>query len=610
MKKILLGAVVILGVSGLWWMTQNREGTAPSTPGLLSSLTTPKNVDPFATPLVSFVPRDVNSLQRCDYSSASFKRYLESPLATIALSYLKEPDKIRTSIETLSGGKTLEEANIPQLGAALNKLKEITKAFTETEGFQDPYYAKDALVFQRPTTAQTPVSFAVVFFAERKMDLAGLVGKLRGLGANITDVSEAGLQYYTYNLMDIIAAFAGGNSPFSADAIPKAVLHFGQVDNRFAMGTTQEDILPFLQNKPFPTPPDLLTTEYAKATIGRIGFNPKVDYCYQYGDYRRVLRDMVAQLESMGTAGQPQDEQTKKGLDILRNLPLLGYSSSMRYDDGFDVSGSLGFEEKSEHFNLGRWLKYFTTSKASATTSLLPATSFWVFGINTSDLFKGLREALALIPSPMPPDAEPTIAAVEAVNSIAIAINYVSGEALFPDLTIAIDSKSPDALVTQLRAIPSKIPQSGALGGWIEKNIEGTKVAFIASPFGVGAFFATIDNHLVIASSEVAIRRAILIGRKKEKSLAETLTMRSLPAGENALAFLYFDMPRLIETVEGLKGSLGAFIPPDQQQQFGIPPMLRELFDAVGALSFEVSVKGTFLDFRAKQKVIHRGAAV
>lgn len=610
MKKIAIIGLVLVVAAGVWWMNSTQSGSATGAKGVLAKIVAPKKSEPFESKLVSFVPRDAHSIQRCNYDSESYRRYLGSPLVKIALSFFEDPDKIRTTIESLNGGKSLDELNIPQLGAALEKLKQINQAVKSTEGFQDPFYAKDALVFQRPTSAANPLSVAVVFSTNRKMDLDGLVGKLRGLGAVIGDATDEGVSYYTYNLMELVAAFANADTGLPIAEMPKATLHFGIRDDRFAIGTAKEDILPFLLNKPFATPPDLLLTDYAKTTLARANYNPESDYCIQYGDYRRVLSDMAAQIEAMAKGNTPEDEKTKRGVEMLRKLPLLGYTSSMRYDDGFDLLGSFGLEVKNEQFDLTPWIKYFTTSTPAASATLLPASSFFVQVLNTSDLAKGLREALKQLPAPAQADTETTIAAAEGITSFAYAINYVAGEALFPDLTVVIAAKSPEAIIAQLRSIPAKIPQANTFGDWIEKTIEGTRVAFIASPFGVGAFLATVNNHVVVASSEVAIRRAILVGSKKEKSLADTLEARSLPKGEHALYYLYIDMPRVIQTVDGLKGAVAGFMPPEQQAQLNIPPLLTELFDAVGAISVEFSLKDSFVDFRAKQKVNHRGAAV
>ena len=177
MKKIALVGLVLVGAAGVWWMNSSRSGSGAGNKGILAKIVAPKRVEPFETKLVSFVARDAHSVQHCNYGSESYKNYLESPIVKIALSYFENPDKIRTTIESFTGGKSVEDLNIPQLTVALTKLKEINQAVKSTEGFQDPYYAKDALVFQRPTSPTNPLSVAVVFFAERKMDLAGLVGE-------------------------------------------------------------------------------------------------------------------------------------------------------------------------------------------------------------------------------------------------------------------------------------------------------------------------------------------------------------------------------------------------------------------------------------------------
>jgi len=155
--------------------------------------------------------------------------------------------------------------------------------------------------------------------------------------------------------------------------------------------------------------------------------------------------------------------------------------------------------------------------------------------------------------------AESMSAPIDRIQGLSLVVRNAAGASPFPELSLLIESDDAAALQETLKGLVGMMAAGGGLpvSAWQTKDIEGTKVDFMASPIGVGLFMGSVKNTLVLSTADAAI--GDLITGKKAPEVEATLTGGALKGVAAPLLLFYTSGERVGNFIESLQASMAMF---------------------------------------------------
>lgn len=160
----------------------------------------------------------------------------------------------------------------------------------------------------------------------------------------------------------------------------------------------------------------------------------------------------------------------------------------------------------------------------------------------------------------------------DSINRVAMSARVAKpGQFMFPipALTLGLDTSSPDTAqqwkkqLVGLGVLGSQLsggvlPVDSATGGMLSKQIAGTTVSYLASPFGPGLYLATKGNNVFLATDEPGMN-AQLSAQTGTGFISGLKSVSGLNAEEPNVANFYINSKRLADFYEGIGGMMAAY---------------------------------------------------
>lgn len=155
--------------------------------------------------------------------------------------------------------------------------------------------------------------------------------------------------------------------------------------------------------------------------------------------------------------------------------------------------------------------------------------------------------------------AESMSAPVDRIQGLSLLVRNAAGASPFPEISFLIESDDAAGLQGTLKGLVGMMAAGSGLpvSAWQTKDIEGTKVDFMASPIGVGLFMGTVKNTLVLSTADAAL--SDLIGGRKASEVEATFSSGALKGVSAPLILFYTSGERVGNFIESLQASMAMF---------------------------------------------------
>lgn len=576
----------------------------------------PKVAHLFESPLMAYLPADAVGFGVCDHRLPGAARLRNSALFELFGKWFRDPARVEKVLLDLSALSPMQEEEAAKFRAAVSTARKWHEAILEEVNRSGDLKTEDLLFFSSEPKEKQPFRFAMLSRMSGSYDPAPFAAKLTTLGLTIREEQSAGMKLYVWDVIEQLKKI-GDIAEIPADDqkfLPQLGLFIGYKDNLVAMSTDRPDVERLLAPPPAQsTPPAALQSDYLKSLRQVIEFDPAENYCLSYTDYRRTILGTSKSLSSLEPGTDPATQQ--QVAQLMEGFPILGELQASGFYEGATSRVGIMFQLKSSLFDLTSWIDPLAKTGPVTVTSAMPdnALSAFVVGLQgLTDYKSQILNAVGLSPeSPPNPMFEEFFNLGADITEIGFYGAFIPGEEVFPEGTVILASKRPQVTADFIKAAPQRFfpEQSGQLGSWVDKTIEGAKCSFLASPIGVGAFMTSTDSLVIVSTSEVGIGRAIQAVNGKTKKLSDVLSSsKLLRAGSNSLLFGYLDFAEMMKVFEGLKQSYAQYTGDIPE----LPQEVRELITVLGKVGFRLNVRNEILEmeFRQKEQRLGTTAAV
>ncbi len=247
------------------------------------------------------------------------------------------------------------------------------------------------------------------------------------------------------------------------------------------------------------------------------------------------------------------------------------------------------------------WFEALGNSASQSFATLVPANSLLFLSIDGPTV-KRVKELM--LKQQEAQQADPMIAQQLAIfddlKRIAIGARVAPvGQALlpFPDLLIALDGDKPSETMNKVSSLVMNLTaMAGMAQGqdapspptWSEKNLGDVPMKTLATPMGITASVATVNNVVLVSSSEPFMEAAITNLKGTQVSLPEKVN-KSL-ASEISMGSLYLNFNEIGSLIENMGGLLSMYAPQNQEAKKLMDPEGINRLKKMGALIGTVRV--------------------
>lgn len=327
----------------------------------------------------------------------------------------------------------------------------------------------------------------------------------------------------------------------------QTALYFVKNANFAALAATEENVIALLDQQI--TRPQILDSERFKIASRELSPNDQIT-ALAYFDLQQIVQANQANLAA--------------ALVEHSDLLNLGNLSSIIYASSFLDVPSYFFRLNVEN----EWTELFSKLQNSDFTELYSMVSndvvmaFAMDGSILKTLYALLEQNKAVNTN------QANLQLVTSIDKILFTERAAPlGQSILPvpDLLFAVKSSNIEQILAQTKSAIQQLMNSsggGAAGTtWSEKDIAGVKVEYLLSPIGIGAFLASKDAYLLIASNETQIKEALTGYINNSKDFISSLESNSdaQKFSEGNLSTFYLNYPQLSAQLESLKGLLSAF---------------------------------------------------
>ncbi len=153
----------------------------------------------------------------------------------------------------------------------------------------------------------------------------------------------------------------------------------------------------------------------------------------------------------------------------------------------------------------------------------------------------------------------PMIKLVDSVKAFGIAVRNASAASPFPELLLTLQSDNSAEIKAVIKeSLTMALASNPAMSGpsWNAKDVNGTSLDYVTTPFGVGAYIGTLKDTLLIGSSEQIVADSVSAANGSTASLGGSTPSLGRAQG---LGVAYADFSRLVAMIESVQGSLAMF---------------------------------------------------
>ena len=243
-----------------------------------------------------------------------------------------------------------------------------------------------------------------------------------------------------------------------------------------------------------------------------------------------------------------------------------------------------------------RWLSAFSTEGDLGALKQLPAEAALALGLDGKTITSLKDAALNEQPSDQKAAISAQLAPLDGIKSLGLALLGAAGASPVPSLVLTFQSADLVKLQTSLKeGLSRAVTQTGLpVSGWQQRKVASLETDIMQSPMmGLGAFLASTDKTLILASSEDALKKSIdAINGKSASTLGKSLTDKSKAMYEQGspLAAVYTNYGKLADLIESFQGTVAAFTAGQSTMDDEKIASMRAMGVQVGALAFKDGV--------------------
>lgn len=299
------------------------------------------------------------------------------------------------------------------------------------------------------------------------------------------------------------------------------------------------------------------------------------------------VKSALTKLGSFFPADAPQNAN-----EILNAVPIESVGGSTQMGQGLATTLLAHIVPRDDEQK--SWLALLSGATSHATLDHLPLDTVFALSIDGSTLMKIRDKAATQMDPAAAAEMKKQLASLDAFNNVTIAVRGGNEMSPFPEVFLVASGADASVVQSALRTTVNEMLKSFglALGDWQTKDVEGTKLEFLMTPLGVGAFQAAVGNSVVLATSEMAATDAIKTAKDASKSLksAAPASMRELLT-KGSLLFIYSNFERMTALVKSVQGNMAMFTG-------GQPAVTDEAIEhlaRIGVFSASVALNGDML---------------
>lgn len=205
----------------------------------------------------------------------------------------------------------------------------------------------------------------------------------------------------------------------------------------------------------------------------------------------------------------------------------------------------------------------FTKSGNTHIGDLVPESTAFLVSFD-GKLLTGLRDiGLKHAPNEEKEAFKNQFVLLDLLKSFGVAIRAGAGGSPFPELFLIGGSDKATELSQSLQQIIGLgLGATGLpLSAWQTKEIEGVKVNYALTPFGIGIYIGASKNAVIIGTSELALGDALKVSGGKASSMGEKIkgAGKELFHDRSGPIVVYGNLPQVASMIESLEGSMAMF---------------------------------------------------
>jgi hypothetical protein len=267
------------------------------------------------------------------------------------------------------------------------------------------------------------------------------------------------------------------------------------------------------------------------------------------------VRATVAKIKSSIPAQELKEIEAS-----LDSLPLESLGWSHRMDRG--LADSIAIQLVPHDETQKQIIALLAGNNAQESLTAVPHDAIFSLSLDGTTLVKIKNFALTQMDQATADMARQQLASLDALRSLAVAVRGTNQMSPFPELLLVGSGSSASAVSASFKAIVNEaVGASGIqLGDWQSKVVDGSKVDFLMSPLGIGAFQTEMGNSVALGTSEGAVIDATKAGKDAAASLKGSMKGSSAELFDSgSMIFVYANFERMTELLQSVQGSLAMF---------------------------------------------------
>lgn len=254
------------------------------------------------------------------------------------------------------------------------------------------------------------------------------------------------------------------------------------------------------------------------------------------------------------------EEAKREVNEFINNLPLgsVFVSSKMGDTPSYQVLGDLTPKDDYQR----EFLDAFTKAGNQHIGDLVPEATAFLVSID-GKFMTGLRDlGLKHMPNEEKEAFKNQFVLLDLLKSFGVAIRGGAGSP-FPELfLIGASDKASELSQSLQQIIGLGLGATGLpLSAWQTKEIEGVKVNYALTPFGIGIYIGASKHAVIIGTSELGVTDALKVSSGKANSMAESIkgAGKELFSERSGPIVFYGNLPQVASMIESLEGSMAMF---------------------------------------------------
>jgi len=587
LKKLIVIVLILAAAGGFYfWNKEHKVIDLPSIVPVASK-------DPFESQIVSYVPENITAITYCGAGINKIRAYWMSDGFSDLRALLTDKEKLGNFLNLLMQGAEPEARDF-----IIEKVMTFSKMVMDSETIKANAQVQEYVQYQSGEMIGPFAAMGLFGTLDKEVNYTKDLETIKQLGVPIAKESSGSMEVFSLDFLALMKLYIPPQAQEQL-AMPEYKTFFAWKDKKFAFANDRKLVERFLNGETVTTRPALLQNAAFRGMLKTMPFDPNKDACFSFMDFKTMMLKSMKFAEDNAKKDHP-DLPSVSVTDMMQNFPLTGLGLTMGYDNGLYYTQQWGLDESLIPAQVKVWMDALRTQKALSALNWIPKDSAYAVAVNGEVLKKLKDTALKQLPKAQEMEQIPQIKYLDSLEGLALAMRPAQIGSPWPEAVLVGQLKEAEVLVDLV-----KTQLEGILGvqfdgfKWLEKDVNGKKMSYFSTPFGVGIYMLASGANLSAASTENALTNSFSLFENNKDSLAGQLEKMNISA-RPAIVVAYLNFKSMLQIIRDAQGAAQMF----SKATFTIPPEVDGFAKAFGEIYFTMGLEEGFVRIQMVQRPV------